>query len=119
MLHARRSPHDVARSNLTDCAALALHQAVSFREDEELVQWMRMPIAVSAGLERDPCTAEPRVAAALERRVDAHLTSKIARSAGGLSLPARVMVIGWDATAPLDRPGAYARTLSATATARW
>ena len=59
---ARREDNDVARANLLDRAALALHAAAAHGDDENLAKRMGVPSGARARLERD-CVAAARAGA--------------------------------------------------------
>ena len=70
MLFARRNPDDVAGPDFFFRTALALHPAMTRRDDERLAERMRVPRGARAGLEGDDAAANPRRSAAPERQVD-------------------------------------------------
>src|SRR6266571_3448339 len=77
MLLARRAPNYVARPDLPDRAAPALHKTAAARHDERLAQGMRVPVAACAWLERDVGAARACRTGRLEQRVDAHRAGEI------------------------------------------
>src|SRR6266545_4534096 len=84
MLLARRAPNYVARPDLPDRAAPALHEAAAGRHDERLTQRMRVPIAPCAWLERHVGAARACRSGRLEQLVDARRAGEIlGRPSGG------------------------------------
>ena len=53
VLLARREPDDVARPDLLDRPALALHAAAAGQHDQRLTERVRVPRRARAGLEGD------------------------------------------------------------------
>src|SRR2546425_116392 len=84
MLLARRAPNYVARPDLPDRAAPALHKTAAARHDERLTQRMRVPIAPRAWLQRYVGAARACRSGRLEQLVDAHRAGEIlGRPSGG------------------------------------
>src|SRR5215469_13105290 len=76
VLLSRRAPDDIARSDDPDRTAPALHQATSGGDDQCLAEWMRMPVAARARLERHMGAASTCRSRRLEQRVDADCSGK-------------------------------------------
>src|SRR6266516_7311930 len=84
MLLGRRAPNYVARPDLPDRAAPALHKTAAARDDERLTERMRVPITACAWLERDVGAARPCRSRRLEQLVNAYRAGEIlGRSCGG------------------------------------
>src|SRR6266480_4174624 len=66
MLLARRAPDDVARSNHFDRPTPALHEPAAGSDDQCLTQWVGVPCAPGAWLERHADAAHARRIGRLE-----------------------------------------------------
>ena len=87
LLLARRKPYDVARPNLFDRAAIALHQAVTEQHDQGLPERVRVPCATRTRLERHRGAGSARRWSRVE---DERVTAEIrARFESASAMPGR------------------------------
>ncbi len=70
MLHARRDPDGIARSDFLDPTTFSLHQADPLRDDQSLAKRMGVPGGARSGFKRDGGAADAGFTTPLEAVVD-------------------------------------------------
>ena len=92
VLFTRWKPHDVARTDLLDRSAPALHASGAGRDDQRLPERMRVPRRAGARLERHGCARDACRSRRLKQRIDPHRAGKpIGRTFAGRLRTTRVI----------------------------
>src|SRR6266404_359859 len=84
MLLAWWTPDDITGANDADLAAPALHETAACGDDQRLTQWVCVPVAARAGLERHVGAARACRFRRLEERINTHRAGEVlGRTLGG------------------------------------
>ncbi len=79
MLFTGRKPDYISRPNFLDGLAIALNPATPSRDNQSLVQWMRVPCSACAGFERNAGTLNTCWGRCLKKWIDPYSVSEPVR----------------------------------------
>src|SRR5262249_4176026 len=77
VLFTRRTPDDIAGSNLFLRLTFALHPSASRRDNQRLTERMGVPRGSSTGLECNAHPKDSRRVGCVEQRIDAYVAGKV------------------------------------------